>query len=138
MPKPPRQPARDESTKEQIYEVIQKKALDKGTRISRVAAKEIFDSVIDVMFAGMLKDKDEGYFRFPLGYGILRVKRFKARPAKAMPTRENLPVAPIAKPETRLHVRYHEGATVRKALGTYKGVYQRQGDRVPLALKRRG
>lgn len=140
MATPRRLPAKDEAIKEQIYEMIQKRIQDlmrqkkNDRRVSRLTAKEIFDTTVDILFAGLLKEKGEGYFRLPLGYGIMRVKRFKPRPAKAMPTRDNLPVPPIARPEARFHLRYLEGATVKKALGTYKGKYERQGDRVPMAL----
>jgi nucleoid DNA-binding protein len=116
--------AGDLEYKDTIYERINETVLKlTHRRIGRQHSKELFELVIEMIFAQAFKS---GYFRFPLGFGAFKVREFKgAKKAKLMPTRPDLPVAPIAKPKNRLHLRYTEGAEVRKAMGN-PGQYARK------------
>jgi hypothetical protein len=98
-----------------------------GRKLGRPVARELFEAIIEMIFKQAVGG---GYFRFPLGYGALKVREFKgADKPKVMPTRDDLPVAPIAQPGDRLHLRYTEGTSVRQALGTYSLPYKRKTER---------
>lgn len=98
-----------------------------GRRLGKLVARDLFEAMIELMFKQAIAG---GYFRFPLGYGALKVRKFKAAAkAKIMPTRADLPTAPVAKPGERQHLRYTEGTSVRHALGTYTLPYKRKTKR---------
>lgn len=108
-------PKSDEEVREQTHKAIAAavtEILNKGTaaRVSNQLGRSVLEAVTEVIFTVAMR---QGYFRFPDGYGSLKVQRLKADPKlKRLPTGEMVPM-----PTKRVRLRYEEGAAVREALG---------------------
>lgn len=75
--------------------------------------KEILAGITEIIFTAAL---NEGYFRFPDGFGSFRVQRLTENPRpKRLPTGQVIPMPP-----NRVKFKYEDGAAVREALGLSK------------------
>jgi hypothetical protein len=121
-------PLPDEIVRERVYRAISSeiKKLTGGKpvqRLSKELGRDVLEAVTEIVFAVALR---EGYFRFPNGYGSLKVQRLKRDPQpKRLPTGEIVDMPP-----NRVKLRYEEGAAVRESLGQPpKTSYRRRYDR---------
>lgn len=117
----------DEQLRERFYRAVSnatREAMTGRTKYSKEAGKIIFEAITELIFAQAVK---AGYFRFPNGYGSLKVQRLKLDPQpKRLPTGEM-----VEMPTGRVKLRYEEGAAIREALGmpphtNYKRRFNRQ------------
>lgn len=125
VPVPSKPRLSDEAIRTRIFRAVsqQVRELTDGrpiTRISKELGREIVEAVTEIIFTAAL---EHGYFRFPGGYGSLKVARLKQNPRpKRLPTGEVVTMRP-----NRIKVRYEEGAVVREELGMPpKTNYQRR------------
>jgi len=66
---------------------------------------------------------DAGIFRFPRGYGSLKLVRIRPlNREQQMPGGQVLPARPLARPR----LRYRQGTTVQRALGVFNYKYVRR------------
>ena len=85
---------------------------------SIVLGREVLDAIMEIVVRTAI---NEGYFRFPGGYGSLKVQHLRSA-SKRLPTGEVVKLK-----EQRSRLRYEEGATVRELLGMpYKTSYRRK------------
>jgi hypothetical protein len=124
----PSEVRKDEEIREGIYRAASQAMREltdgKGIpRISKELGRDIIEVITEIIFASALK---EGYFRFPNGYGSLKVQRLKRNPQpKRLPTGEMVTMS-----SKRVRMRYEEGAAVRESLGMPpKTNYKRKYDR---------
>lgn len=130
LPIPSEKKRTDEEIREGLYRAVSQavRELTDGKaipRISKELGKDIVEVVTEAIFTSAL---DEGYFRFPNGYGSLKVQRLKRNPKpKRLPTGEIVTMSP-----NRVRLRYEEGAAVRERLGMPpKTNYERKYERRP-------
>lgn len=100
----------DMRAKEEIYDRIEQMIQDKvgGRKVGREFAKNLFEMQIDMVFSFAIHT---GLFRFPKGLGTLHLKQL-APTNKKLPTGETKTFG-----GNRPILRYHEGLSVRAALG---------------------
>lgn len=115
----------DEAIREHVFRAISNEAreLTGGRPIQRVSkelGRDLLEAVTEIIFTATMA---HGYFRFPNGYGSLKVARLKRNPKpKRLPTGAVVPIS-----GSRVKLRYEEGAAVREELGmTPKTNYQRR------------
>ena len=118
----------DEEVREQVYKALAEEVKsifgEHAPRVNKDHVRDLLDSVTEIIFRVARK---EGYFRFPKGYGSLKVVRLKPNPKpKRLPTGEMVPM-----PKDRVKLRYEEGAAVLEMLGSppktsFKRRFQRQ------------
>ena len=107
--------------KEAIYIKIAEYVKDKtGKRIGKTGGREIFDTVINEVFAAAARDKA---FRFNGGFGSMHIKEYKAG-ERRLPSRQ------ITTFGIRHKLRYEEGVVV-------KALVENGGD-LTEAIKARG
>jgi len=87
--------------KKEIYEAVQAKFKEKGSRISLQESKDFYDSLIKQTFAIATK---EGYFRFPSGLGSLVVQTIGKEGS-----RKRLPSGQVVEVGVRDVLRYKAG-----------------------------
>lgn len=72
--------------------------------------KDVLAGITEIVFTAAMQD---GYFRFPDGYGSFRVQRLTSDPKpKRLPTGDI-----IQMPSNRVKFKYEDGAAIREALG---------------------
>lgn len=104
----------DDESRDRLYRAISSEVVElvrgKVPRVGREMGRDVLERVTEIIFTALLRD---GYFRFPSGYGSLKVQRLKRHPQpKRLPTGEVVEL-----PSNRVKLRYEEGAAVREALG---------------------
>lgn len=106
--------AEEAGAKEEIHAKIDKIVSDKvGKRIGLATAKQIYDMVIADSFTAAVKD---GALRFPGGFGSLHVRKLGVgTKPKRLPSGATTTLG-----EGRVKLRYQEGVSVKKLLGTDK------------------
>lgn len=106
--------AAEAAAKERIHSLIDQKVSEKvGKRIGLATAKDIFDSVVEEIFKAAVKD---GQIRFPGGYGSFHVKKLGVgTKPKRLPSGQEVTLG-----EGRVKLRYQEGVSVKRLLGTDK------------------
>jgi hypothetical protein len=100
----------DMRTKGKIYDRIESMIQQKcgGRRVGRDFAKSLFEAQIDLIFGFAIHT---GLFRFPKGLGTLHLKQLA-------PTNKKLPNGEFRSyGGNRPILRYHEGLSIRAALG---------------------
>lgn len=117
----------DEELRERFYKALSNTAREifaDKRKYSKETGRLLLEQVVELIFAQAIQS---GYFRFPNGYGSLKVQRLKRNPQmKRLPDGRMVPM-----PHTRTKLRYEEGAAVREGLGmppqtNYKRRFNRQ------------
>lgn len=113
----------DDQFKDVLHETIDRMVHDKVDRkIGKDHAKRILDRMVEMIFKRVV---ETGYFRFPNGYGSLKLGKLKENAqAKKMP--DGTIVTP--KPH-RFKVKYKDGVAVMDMLGTNPQKYKRKTPR---------
>lgn len=119
----------DEQFKEVLYETIAKMVKDSLARkgvtggiLSKPDAKRIFGRITELIF---LRAVEAGYFRFPAGYGSLKLTKLRENAAvRVMPDGQQ-----VKPKDERFKLRYTGGVAVMDMLGTNPHKYRRKTPR---------
>lgn len=113
----------DDEFKDVLHETLDKMVYDKTRKkLGKDVAKRVLDRMVEMIFKRVV---ETGYFRFPNGYGSLKLGKLKENASsKTMP--DGTVVTP--KPH-RFKVKYKEGVAVMDMLGTNPQKYRRKTPR---------
>jgi nucleoid DNA-binding protein len=97
----------EKDAKEGIHEAVRDIVKDKtGKSVGIAGGKEIFDTIVTKIFESVVA---EGNFRFPGGFGSLKVVHVAAG-------KKTLPSGQVINAPARKKIRYDNGTTVREKL----------------------
>lgn len=113
----------DDEFKDVLHETIDRMVREKTDRkLGKDTAKRILDRMVEMIFKRVV---ETGYFRFPNGYGSLKLGKLKENAAaKKMPSGEVVTPKPH-----RFKVKYKDGVAVMDMLGTNPHKYKRKTPR---------
>lgn len=113
----------DDQFKDVLHETIDKMVRDKvGHKLGKDTAKRILDRMVEMIFKRVV---ETGYFRFPNGYGSLKLGKLTEHAAPKV-----LPGGVVVQPKPhRYKVKYKDGVAVMDMLGTNPQKYRRKTPR---------
>lgn len=110
----------DDEFKEHLHQQITRLVKSQtDVTLSKPAARQVFNLITELVFRRVV---ETGYFRFPAGYGSLKLMKLKDDAAE-----RTMPDGSVVKPkEHRYKIKYKDGVAVMDLLGTNPHKYQRK------------